>query len=32
VLSPRDDFGTEQAAGNSIFRERQVQLAVRFEF
>ncbi len=32
VLTPVASFGTESAAGNSIFRERQVQLAVRFEF
>jgi hypothetical protein len=31
-LVPLDTFGTDTATGNSIFRERQVQLAVRFHF
>ena len=31
-LVPDATFGTESALGNSIFRERQVQFAVRFEF
>jgi hypothetical protein len=31
-LVPDPTFGTDAATGNSIFRERQVQLAVRFNF
>ena len=31
-LVPVDAFGTNAATGNSIFRERQVQWAVRFNF
>ncbi len=31
-LVPVASFGTPSATGNSIFRERQVQLAVRFHF
>jgi outer membrane receptor protein involved in Fe transport len=31
-LVPDPSFGTDSATGNSIFRERQVQLAVRFNF
>jgi hypothetical protein len=31
-LVPDATFGTDSATGNSIFRERQVQLAVRFNF
>lgn len=31
-LVPEPTFGTNAATGNSIFRERQVQLAVRFNF
>jgi Carboxypeptidase regulatory-like domain/TonB dependent receptor len=31
-LVPVDAFGTDAATGNSIFRERQVQWAVRFNF
>jgi Carboxypeptidase regulatory-like domain/TonB dependent receptor len=31
-LVPVTSFGTESATGNSIFRERQVQFAVRFQF
>jgi hypothetical protein len=31
-LVPNSTFGTDTATGNSIFRERQVQLAVRFHF
>jgi len=31
-LVPRGDFGTNSATGNSIFRERQVQWALRFNF
>ncbi len=32
LLVPVASFGTDSATGNSIFRERQVQLAVRFTF
>ncbi len=32
ILNPDATFGTDAATGNSIFRERQVQFAVRFEF
>ena len=32
VLSPVSSFGEESATGNSIFRERQVQWAIRFNF
>jgi hypothetical protein len=32
LLNPDPTFGTTQFTGNSIFRERQVQFAVRFEF
>jgi len=32
VLSPVSSFGEESATGNSIFRERQVQWALRFNF
>jgi hypothetical protein len=32
TLVPDANFGTESATGNSIFRERQVQMAVRFNF
>lgn len=32
TLVPVDAFGTDAATGNSIFRERQVQWAVRFNF
>ncbi len=32
LLSPLASFGTENATGNSIFRERQVQWALRFNF
>jgi hypothetical protein len=31
-LNPVASFGTESSTGNSIFRERQVQWAVRFHF
>jgi hypothetical protein len=31
-LVPNANFGTNTATGNSIFRERQVQMAVRFNF
>ncbi|HLL74788.1 MAG TPA: TonB-dependent receptor [Pyrinomonadaceae bacterium] len=31
-LNPDPTFGTVSSTGNSIFRERQVQFAVRFEF
>ncbi|MGH9904964.1 MAG: hypothetical protein ACRD8U_05180, partial [Pyrinomonadaceae bacterium] len=31
-LVPNATFGTDTATGNSIFRERQVQMAVRFNF
>ena len=31
-LVPNPNFGTDTATGNSIFRERQVQFAVRFNF
>jgi len=31
-LNPNPTFGADLATGNSIFRERQVQLAVRFHF
>jgi hypothetical protein len=31
-LVPDATFGTDSATGNSVFRERQVQLAVRFNF
>nr|MBA3241756.1 hypothetical protein [Acidobacteriota bacterium] len=31
-LVPDATFGTTSQTGNSIFRERQVQLAVRFQF
>ncbi|MFN2509852.1 MAG: carboxypeptidase regulatory-like domain-containing protein [Pyrinomonadaceae bacterium] len=31
-LVPDATFGTDAATGNSIFRERQVQMAVRFNF
>jgi hypothetical protein len=31
-LVPDNTFGTDSATGNSVFRERQVQLAVRFNF
>ena len=31
-LVPNAAFGTPTATGNSIFRERQVQMAVRFNF
>jgi hypothetical protein len=32
TLTPVAAFGSDAAAGNSIFRERQVQFAIRFEF
>jgi hypothetical protein len=32
TLTPQAAFGTVNAAGNSIYRERQIQLAVRFQF
>ena len=32
TLVPVDSFGTDAATGNSIFRERQVQWALRFNF
>lgn len=32
TLVPSASFGTDSATGNSIFRERQVQMAVRFQF
>ena len=32
TLVPVASFGTDSATGNSIFRERQVQWALRFEF
>ena len=32
LLNPDPNFGTDLATGNSIFRERQVQLAIRFNF
>jgi hypothetical protein len=32
LLVPTTTFGTDTQTGNSIFRERQVQFAVRFEF
>ena len=32
TLVPVDAFGTDAATGNSIFRERQVQWALRFNF
>ncbi len=31
-LVPDATFGTDSATGNSVFRERQVQIAVRFNF
>ncbi|CAN5222248.1 TonB-dependent receptor [soil metagenome] len=31
-LVPRANFGEESATGNSLYRERQVQIAVRFQF
>ena len=31
-LVPSATFGTDTATGNSIFRERQVQMAIRFNF
>ena len=31
-LEPNDAFGTEAATGNSIFTQRQVQWAIRFQF
>jgi hypothetical protein len=32
VLTPDAAFGTESATGNSIFTQRQVQFAIRFQF
>ncbi|HLL16795.1 MAG TPA: TonB-dependent receptor [Pyrinomonadaceae bacterium] len=32
TLTPQAPFGTVTSAGNSIYRERQVQFAVRFQF
>lgn len=32
TLTPQTAFGTVTSAGNSIYRERQIQFAVRFQF